>query len=178
MSLLHNIWDGMGRKVTLSWSWPIVSTGYTKPMKNLAVLMDAICEAYDMAWREPGDFAPRDGKTYCNMAVNYVAKKFGYARFEGKLANEMVDILNSDRQWIRVTPNEAAECAAAGRLVIAARKDEPHGHVSVVRPGTLETSAKWKEKAPKVMNIGKDCFISKGANYAFRERPEYFSLEG
>lgn len=158
-------------------SWPLGS-GYTKPMKNLDVLMDAICEAYDRAWIGPKPFAPKDGVTYCNEAVQYIAGVFNYNRFAGKMANEIIDILNNDKKWVKVTPNEASFSASEGYLVIAARKDQPHGHVCIVRPGTIETSGHWKAKAPKVMNIGKDCFISMGANYAFREEPEYFSLEG
>jgi len=177
VSLLDRIWSGMNRQISFSMSWPLGS-GYTKPMKNLAVLMDAICEAYDQAWLENKPFAPKDGLTHCNEAVQYVAKKFGYERFAGKMANEIVDIVNNDKNWSKVSPQEAAQCAGEGCLVIAAQKGSPHGHVCVVRPGTLEGSEKWQQKAPKVLNIGKDCFISKGANYAFRERPEYFSLEG
>lgn len=178
MSLLGRLWEAAGREISFSKSWSITWTGYTKPMKNLAVLVDAICEAYDKAWINNKAFAPKDGSTYCNLAVQYVAAKFSYVRFQGKLANEIVDILNNDKRWHKVSSNEAAERAAEGRLVIAARKDQPHGHVCIVRPGTLEMSGRWKENAPKVMNIGKDCFISKGANFAFREKPEYFSLEG
>jgi hypothetical protein len=177
MSFLANLWDGMGRRIYVSWKWNIGS-GYTRPMRNLPVLMDAICEAYDQVWIDPKPFAPRNGSTFCNQAVAYVAHKFGYERFNGKLANEMVDILSNDKSWHRVTPQEAAERAAEGRLVIAARRDAPHGHVAIVRPGTLESSPKWQTKAPKLLNIGKDCFISKGANFAFREPPDYFSLEG
>jgi hypothetical protein len=147
-------------------------------MKNLAVLVDAICEAYDKAWLADRPFAPRDGETFCNEAVQYVAAKMGYDRFEGKLANEIVDTLNNDKRWAKVDSNEAAERASEGRLVLAGRKDQPHGHVCIVRPGTLEMSGHWKENAPKVMNIGKDCFLSKGANFAFQEKPDYFSLEG
>jgi len=139
--------------------------------------MDAICEAYDKVWIDTKEFAPKDGETFCNQAVQYVAAKFSYDRFAGKLANEMIDILNNDKKWAKVSSNEAGQRASEGRLVIAARKDQPHGHVCIVRPGTLATSGRWQENAPKVMNIGKDCFISKGANYAFREKPDYFSLE-
>ncbi len=140
--------------------------------------MDAICEAYDMAWRDPKKFAPKDGVTHCNEAIQYVAAKFSYDRFVGKMANEIVDIINNDKKWVKVTSNEAAQRAAEGFLVIAVLKDQPHGHVCIVRPGTLEMSGHWKENAPKVMNVGKDCFISRGANYAFQEKPDYFSLEG
>lgn len=157
-------------------SWQL-GTGY-KNLKNLSVLVDAICEAYDKAWIDNKPFQPKDGVTHCNEAAQYVCKKFGYDRFAGKLANEIIDIVNNDKKWVKVTANDAAFAASEGRLVIAARKDQPHGHVCIVRPGTLEMSAHWKENAPKIMNIGKDCFISKGANYAFREKPDYFSLEG
>lgn len=177
MSWLDLIWSGVNRQFFFEMSWPLGS-GYTKPMKNLNVLMDAICEAYDRAWIGPKPFAPKDGVTYCNEAVQYVASIFKYDRFAGKMANEIIDILNNDKKWIKVAPNDAAFRASEGCLVIAARKDQPHGHVCIVRPGTTEASGHWQENAPKVMNIGKDCFISKGANYAFREKPEYFSLEG
>jgi len=176
MSFLDRLWNGMNRQISFSMTWPL-GTGYTKPMNNLAVLMDALCEAYDKVWLDAKPFAPKDGETFCNEAVQYVAAKFSYTRFAGKMANEIIDILNNDKRWAKVSANEAGQAASAGRLVIAALKNEPHGHVCIVRPGTLETSGRFKENAPKVMNIGKDCFISKGANYAFREKPDYFSLE-
>ncbi len=177
MSLFDRFWSKAGSRIFLSWSWPFAQTGFEQ-VKNLAVLMDAICEAYDRAWIDPKGFAPKDGATYCNEAVQFVAGVFNYDRFAGKLANEIVDILNNDKRWVKISPNEAASRACEGILVIAARKDTPHGHVCVVRPGTTESSGHWQENAPKVMNIGKDCFISKGANYAFHEKPDYFSLEG
>lgn len=172
MGILGRLWNGMGQRIFFTFSLPLGS-GYTGPMKNIAVLMDAICEAYDN-----GDWKPKDGVTFCNYSVQYVANKFGYARFAGKLANEMIDILNNDKRWCKLSANEAAQCAAAGVLVIAARKDTPHGHVCIVRPGTTEFSGHWQENAPKVMNMGKNCFIDKGANFAFQDKPDYFALEG
>jgi len=176
MSSLDRLWSRLKGGLFFSMTWPL-GTGYTKPMKNIAVLVDAICQAYDRVWLEPKPFAPRDGATYCNQAVQYVAAIFNYKRFEGKLANEMVDILNNDKAWKKISANEAAARACEGILVIAGRKDTPHGHICIVRPGTTQMSGHWQENAPKVMNVGKDCFISKGANFAFREKPDYFSLE-
>lgn len=142
------------------------------PMRNIALLVDAICEAYDTK-----AFRPSDGATHCNEVIQYVCRKFNYTKFYGKVANEIIDIMKApDSPWSNITPNEAWQAANEGSLVIAGLKAEPHGHVCIVRPGTLEFSGNWKENAPKVMNMGKNCFIDKGANYAFHDKPEYFVL--
>lgn len=141
---------------------------------NILKLIDAICEA-----RENPDFKPRDQETHCNTAVNYVAERMGCTLLRGLVANQMHDLLITNSNWLKIGPEVAQQHANAGGLVIGAWKNpEGHGHVVIVRPGELGTSKKWNsDKVPKVLNIGTDIFIDKGANYAFQEMPDYFVLK-
>lgn len=131
--------------------------------------------------RENPNFQPRDGKTFCNFAVEFVSRKFGYDGFTGLRANDIMDKLRSDVEWLQIDEKEAQHKANKGQLVIAGwRNPAGHpGHVAIVVPGRFAKSAKWNsETVPRVLNIGKDVFIGKGANWAFDDRPLYFSWEG
>lgn len=117
-------------------------------------LLDAICEAYDAP-----EFKPSSGVTYCNQAVTYVAERVGYNLFKGLLANHMVDLMGSSRDWQEIEIKESQTYANTGRFVVAGLKDNPHGHVVVVRPGREIYSEKWQTLVPKVMNVGAKNFI-------------------
>jgi predicted transcriptional regulator len=153
-------------------------TGAGGPSKNeeqseqLFRLVDACCEAYD----NPA-FQPKDGVTYCNQAVQYVAEKMNYTRFNSKLANQIVQLMEEAEEWREIPIKEAQINANQGRFVVAGLEENPHGHVVVVRPGLMGTSGKWGIQVPKVLNVGKENFIAKGLNWAFREKPKVFVLE-
>lgn len=141
---------------------------------KLLRLIDACCEARD----NPG-FQPLNSVTFCNQAVSYVAERMGYKKFLGLQANDIFDLVSKEDDWLKINPEVAQAHANSGALVIAAWKNPGgHGHVATVRPGEFAASAKWKtDRVPKVLNIGKDVFIGKGANYAFSETPSYFVLK-
>lgn len=143
-------------------------TGY-KNMKNLPLLLDAICEAYNNP-----SFLPREGKTYCNMASNSIALKMGCGDLAGRVANDIYDYMSASPNWSETPFDKAQFLANQGTLVFAARKDSPHGHICVVMPGNEKFSGKWG-KVPTVMNIGKDVFIGKGVSWAFSELPKFYS---
>lgn len=136
-------------------------------------LIDACCEAYDNK-----NFIPKDGETHCNQAVAGICDKYGYPKFRLLLANEMIDLMRSGPEWAPVSIEEAQNLANQGKLVVAGRKDEPHGHVAVVRPGVPDYSPKWGCLTPKVVNIGAENFIDKSLSWIFREKPEVFSYKG
>lgn len=141
---------------------------------SLLRLIDACCEV-----RDNPDYFPKDGKTFCNLAVNYIAMRMGYGGFQTLMANQITDLISSSLDWIKIDSEVAQYHANNGGFVIAAWKNpEGHGHVVVVRPGEFASSTKWKsDKVPKVINIGKDVSIGKGANYAFAEVPNYYVLK-
>lgn len=158
---------------------------------NLPVLMDGICEAFTKCLTNPygdGTFSSADdGLTDCNRAVNYVCEKVGYRKFVplGQnlpiLANLMFKYMNEHpEEWQEVTGAEAQLYANGGSLVVAAQENlDGHGHVAVIRPGTLTYSGKWSSsEVPKVSNVSRPdlCRIDRGANYAFGEIPKYFVL--
>jgi hypothetical protein len=150
-------------------------------MKDLFLLVDAFCEAYDRVYHpvakgDPPPFQPRDGMTFCNQGVWYVVEKFGYRGFSGLTANQMIDVMRSSLDWRPLPMEEAQNHANQGSVVVAGLQDHPHGHVCVVRPGHPGTSGKWGRPVPKVANIGAQNFIARGVNYVFKDPPEFFVL--
>ena len=161
--------------------------------RDIGALVDAICEAYVDATnggRWESKYIEGHGwVTYCNEAVNYVAKAFEYKKFDKPntvyphdaiLANQQFDILADQAgDWIKVTGKMGQDLANEGALVIAAWKnpDGGAGHVCVLRPGHFAHSGTWKTIAPKCLNIGKSTFIDKKASWAFRSEPKYFVLK-
>lgn len=141
-------------------------------MPDLYRLIDACCEAYDNP-----QFKPRGGMTFCNQAVRFIAERLGYQGFKSMLANQMVAFMRSSPAWLPIQLDQAQGYANQGRLVVAGLQDQPHGHVTLVRPGVADFSGKWKTAAPKVINIGADNFIGKGLNWAFQKKPEVFLLK-
>jgi len=120
-------------------------------------------------------FAPKDGKTFCNLAVDAICSALGYVKFHGLTANEIVDALCSNGDWTACDETGAAVSAKMGRLAVAALKGEPHGHVAVVYPGPTVFSGKWKRYVPKVANVGAKNGVM-GANWAFKDPPGYYLL--
>lgn len=108
-----------------------------------------------------------DDVTYCNVAVNFIACNVGLKSFKGLLANEIINFIKRSADFAKVSAADAQKLANDGRLVIAGRMDEPHGHVAVVYPGgELVNSRKWHEEACTIANVGKDNGVM-GANWAF-----------
>lgn len=164
-------------------------------MRDIARLMEGVYEAFRLGSDGAAKpFAPTwDGGrlvTHCNEAVNLIAMKMGYDKFDRRSAtkpwgaldaDQMYDVMSNPTSGWRVLPHAQAaqEAANWGNLVVAAYKnDAGHGHVCVVVPGLLEPSSTWGSLAPKVMNIGKDVFMGKKASFAFgkAEMPVYFTL--
>lgn len=74
-------------------------------------------------------------KSNCSGFVSAVARELSLILIPP--ANSMVKTITSGGPWI-VLPNgsRAASAADDGRFVVAGLKDDPHGHVVVVVPGT------------------------------------------
>lgn len=159
---------------------------------NLPLLVDAWSEAYQKSLTGPygdGTFSSADdGLTDCNRAFNYCCEKVGYKKFVplGQnlpiLANDMYRYMGDHpEEWLEVDGADAQAYANAGCLVAAAQENKAgHGHVCIVRPGVLTYSGKWlSAEVPKVANVSTPslCRIDRGANYAFRDEPQYYVLK-
>lgn len=159
--------------------------------KDLPLLVDAICEGWTKSLTGvygDGTFSSAvDGFTDCNRFVHYVCDRFGYKNFVPlgqrlpMLANSMFRYMESNGdEWFEVDGANAQRLANMGGLVVAAQENlNGHGHVCVVRPGTLTYSGKWLDsEVPKVANVSVPnlCRIDRGANYAFSDKPQYFVL--
>jgi len=147
-------------------------------VKNLPLLMNACYVGYNRGL-DGGDFAPKGDITHCNRFISYVMNCFGYDKFNGLMANGIIDLMNDlTHGWITVSDSVAQNHANAGVIVIAGRKFDAHGHVCIVLPGILEKSGSFGRSVPKVVNIGKDVFFGKKVSFAFQseEQPQYYAL--
>lgn len=143
-------------------------------MSDLFALIDVLCETYDMCWKEDAPLAPKNGDTFCNVAVRRVAEALNYHGFSSSmLANQMIDFMAGSVDWEKIQLGTAQKMANTGALVIATRKASPHGHIAVVRPGRMAPSGKWGQ-SPKGMNVGSDCFIGKALSWVFPGNPPDF----
>ena len=139
-------------------------------------------EAFDNpAWKPIADnpaTAVNERTTFCNQAVNFIAQKFGYTKFAGLMANQMISLMAMDHlNWVSVSMKEAQEKANAGGLAILGYAEVPHGHVAVVRPGDAVPSGKWNDVAPMIVNIGAQNSWDKTANYIFKTKPAAWCLD-
>lgn len=143
-------------------------------MKSRDQLIEAICETYDKVWLGEKELAPNHGVTYCNFAAMAIANAMGCSDLDDKLANDIATMMEASADWMPIPMAQTQELANQGSLVFAIAKAAPHGHICIIRPGIAEFSAKWGTRAPAAMNIGKDCFISKGVNWAFQAPPDFY----
>jgi len=123
------------------------------------------------------ELQPANGVTHCNQALTRLAAQFGFGDFDGKLANDCIDLMASDGRWRECTSEEAWMWANQGHLAVACQKEEPHGHVAVICPGEKVFSAKWQADVPQIANVGQKNGIF-GENYAFREPPTHYLYQG
>lgn len=147
---------------------------------ELKAAMDAV--------RENPAFAPRDGKTYCNMGAFALARQLGIPWIWGNLkegyatATDMVNFMDDNPEiFCLLVPGgdlKAWETARNGYLIFAGALDSPHSHIAPVYPTFAPTtSGSWRCTVPFVSNIGKENGVM-GANYAFSKdrRPAYYVL--
>jgi hypothetical protein len=152
-------------------------------MRDLITLIDSICEAYDRP-----DFQPKDGTTFCNMAVTMIADTMGCKDLDFKTADEIIAFIANNPDWNEMDMSRVQDLANQGSLVVAGLDSEAlkqeHGHVVVIRPGKLVYSGKWGP-TPRCLNIGAENFLARakkgpltamscGVNEAFVEKPKFW----
>ncbi len=148
-----------------------LGSGYSveeERMANAAKLR-ALC---DEAVSNPA-FAPRDGKTYCNLAARFVAEGMGFFGFPMNiLANEMIHFLASHPDWREDSVERAHVHAMRGGLAFLVLEEYPHGHIPAIYPAPMEPSGTWGEDVPMLANVGRTNGIMKAsAVYRIEKRP-------
>ena len=153
-------------------------------MRNLIGLIDAICDAYDNP-----DYQPKGNITFCNFAVAQVAEAMGCKQLTGKMADDIMDFIETSEDWSDVPMEKAQDIANQGTLIVAGLKstelNQDHGHVVVVRPGLPCYSGKWVAKVPRVLNVGAQNFLARakrgplvgmavGINESFIPLPKFY----
>ncbi len=193
------------------------ATGY-KNIKDRNELIDAILTAYDNPEYKPVFQEGKIATTFCNVAANEIAQHMGcdelydHVKRRPRTADEIYDhmVSHSDPknpdsfrwqeiQCVTLQPEfrEVAFSAIqfqanSGNLIFAVQSSynlgAVHGHICVIRPGTMKTSGKWG-KIPACMNIGGENFIALGQNgvmkglpvginEAFKQLPRFFAWKG
>ena len=135
------------------------------------------------------EYIDKKPMTKCNFGFHQISRKLGDASFEGKVANQIHDMILISDSWIEVPPKRVSIALKAiengGRAVAISRGCPPpdrfpSGHVAYLYPGNLGFSGKWEHTkiplVPKVANIGKQNRVM-GANEAFKDEPRYFYTE-
>jgi len=143
-----------------------------------AVLIDAICDAYDEPRYKP-EMVDGNLVTHCNEAAYMIAHKIGYTKLDGMNADQMSDFMATSPDWQAFEMVYVQRLANQGALVFAILSSkelaQSHGHICTVRPGVVKTSGKWGF-APAVMNVGGHNFIAGGVNDAFIPKPKFYAL--
>lgn len=126
-------------------------------------------------------FQPRDGTTFCNLAVQKVCNAFDIYDFDGMIANEMIDALEKNmlKGWRPCGGEKASEHALIGGLAIAGKRGGDHGHVAVVWPGSMDYSPNYGKMVPMLANVGeKNGIISMSWAFASkRGEPGYWKYQ-
>ena len=118
-------------------------------------------------------FFPRDGRSYCNFAAQYIAEGMGFFGFPANtLANDMIDLLAVTPGWVEDTIERAHRHAMRGGLAFLCLTDYPHGHLAAVYPAPMEPSGTWGEDVPVLSNVGqKNGIMKTSAVYRLETRP-------
>lgn len=141
---------------------------------ELKAILDAV--------RAQPDLAPRDGKTFCNIALDRILGLYGATRLTDAAghvlcANDMVDRMRASlRLWTPVSGEVATARASVGTLVVAAQGNPcGHGHVAPVYPAGMEKSGSWGKFVPVLSNVGVKNAILR-ASQCFAKEPLYYSV--
>jgi hypothetical protein len=128
------------------------------------------------------DFQPREGKTFCNKAVQFAAKAFDCNTFTSDmLATDMIRAVEKSDMWAISTAQEAHALAKKGGFAIATLKDFPHSHVALLSGDPVVWSTKWTSSCPTVYNVGPADKMNKlgpytvGENFAFGPKPTHYA---
>lgn len=182
---MRKMWEYIS-EFNASWSWYGWFGFLGGHVKDPIALIDAILDVYDRRDLQP---LP-DGTTFCNLAVDAIAKAMGYSQLGSKTADQIVAFLEQSDEWSDVPMPKAQEMANQGSLLIAGLAStalqQAHGHVCVIRPGKIVFSGKWGA-TPRCLNIGAENFIARarrgpltnqpaGLNEAFQPPPKIFVL--
>jgi len=124
------------------------------------------------------NYRARDGKTFCNQAVQEDAKASGCDIFDGMLANDMVKTAFSNEEFtVERNISRVIEHVENGGFAFAGKEYHDHGHVASIFPFASIFSSAWDKRVPMVAHVGKPPNGVKGANFSFsiaQGEPFYF----
>ena len=129
------------------------------------------------------DLAPRNGETFCNIALDRVLTLAKLPRMVDEkgqplMANDMCDFMHDNpSQWEPVNGDAATARASQGMLVVACQQEAGHGHVCPVYPASQQLSGSWGKTVPMVSNVGKTVGVMR-VSQAFRTEPDYYAYKG
>jgi hypothetical protein len=129
---------------------------------------------------------PKNGVTYCNIAVQTIAAQMGCDEFSGLMADEIYQVMatNVSGKWKGVDASDAAIWALSNGLSIASlpsqRLGESHGHVAVVYPVGQQYSPSFDADVPMLANVGKSVGILKSSEVfpVSKGMPDFFTFAG
>src|SRR3990167_1600841 len=98
-----------------------------------------------------------DGTTFCNFAVQRVAKLFEISTLDNLMANQIVKLISNHDAWVTgKTGNQAFEWAMKGNFAVAGQTAKDHGHIATIYPAAdMIASGNWGKLCPVVANVGK-----------------------
>jgi len=121
-------------------------------------------------------------KTFCNVGVRLICEALGLSLWPpNMLANDMHDLMVENPSWVKCEGFEASLHAKSGKIAIASRKGDGHGHVCVVYPGDLVESPSLAKLVPLVANVGAKVNGVVAVSKAFAVKdgePSYFKYVG
>ncbi|MBI5805723.1 hypothetical protein HZA73_06710 [candidate division TA06 bacterium] len=118
----------------------------------------------------------KTGDTYCNTAVQQIAKVGGVEDYAGN-ANVIANKLSDPKFATEVSDATAADYANKGAVVIAAAPEKTgRGHVAVVAPTKeLQYSGTFKKSVPLIFNVGaKNKLVKVSEGFRSKNQPKYY----
>ena len=125
-------------------------------------------------------FKKHSGLTFCNEFLQAVSMTQGNLDFNGKLINDIYQIMKKQPWTYRKLEGVDAQYEANNQRLVYAIWSDPRPEVTdhgcIVIPGDVQWSKQFKCDVPLVANVGKSNFYGRAAGFAFRKtmKPEYY----
>ena len=165
---------------------------YNNPMRFMdpfgldSIDAAALTQAAEDAVQHIIDTYDTDGtqSAQCNRGVSTAFEDLtGSDELNNKTANQQFDHMEGSDEFEEVEQSEVQDLSGDGTIVIAAKKENGHGHVAMGVPGQEEMSGSWDENVPQVMDTGENKRSSKQKisfswNASAKDNITYFRYTG